>query len=365
MESAAFLRGIRDFYAKREVKSEFFGAHSFTPGLQSTYWASSYPALIYSLSGQLENISQEKRNQWLNYLQNGQNSISGFFNEPINSENQPEGQVHKAEDILWHGVTFIIGAMHVLGGKPNYPFNAINKYKTESEMIKWLENLPWNDPWKVGNWTYDMGCIMGSDYEITGNRANINVMNKFFNWHDAHTDSETGWWNLKGNSPVFRQQFGGYHTLMVYWMFDREVPDPEKMILSSLRLQCDNGSYQNRGCCGDMDVIDTVVSLSRQYDICKTEVKNSVEKFYPYLMNLWEADGGFIGLAGANHIDLGWKLHAGKTNKADACSTYFRTFTLALVNEILELDWLNAVKWKHMNGFCHGRRPNKLLNECN
>ncbi len=361
MKSRELKEGLKNFYKRREDINSTFGPHSFTPGLKPTYWASSYPAMLYSLIGILNEFSYEDINSWLTYLQSGQNEITGFFNEPINSDNQPSGGTHKAEDILWHGATFIIGAIHVLGGKPIHPFSIINKYKKPGKMEEWLEGLDWTNPWKVGNWTYDMGCIIGSDYEITGDKKNLKTINEFFYWHDTNTDNESGWWNPSGEAPLYMQQFGGYHSLMVYWMFGREVPDPEKMIMSSLSLQSENGSYMEHGCCGDMDVIDTVVSLSRQYDICHKEVKVSVEKFYPYLMKLWDNSGGFMGLPNALHIDLGWKLHEGKVGKADSCSTYFRTFTLSLVNEILELDWLSDINWKHMDGFAHGRRPDKLL----
>ena len=361
MDSAELLNGLKNFYNKRQCGEVSPGAYSFTPGLEPTYWASSYPALLYSLTGLLDSFSAEDKKQWLNYLRDGQDGDLGFFKEPINKENQPKGPTHQAEDLLWHGSTFIIGAMHVLGGKPRYPFYIVSEYKNPGKMEEWIEGLNWDNPWKAGNWTYDMGCIMGSDYEITGDKKNLSAMDEFFSWHDKNTDENTGWWNPNGESPLYMQQFGGYHSLMVYWMFGREVPDPEKMILSSLSLQSDNGSYMEHGCCGDMDVIDTVVTLSRQYDICHKEVKSSVELFYPYLMKLLDPEGGFIGLHDALHIDLGWKLHEGKIGRADPCSTYFRTYTLALINEILELEWLNEVNWKHMDGFCHGRRPDLLL----
>lgn len=356
-----FLHGIKKFYDKRENKNMGPGSFCFTPGLEPTYWASSYPAIVFSLTGILEEIDDEYKKEWLRYLKNGQNPQTGFFNEPITLENQPESEIHKAEDLLWHGATFIIGAMHVLGGRPLHPFSVINQYKEPGEMEKWLENLDWTSPWKAGNWTYDMGCIIGSDFEITGDKRNKTAMDEFFEWHNLNTDHETGWWNPKGNAPLFSQQFGGYHSLMVYWMFDKEVPDPEKMIKSSISLQSSNGSYMNYGCCGDMDVIDTIVTLSRQYDICHREVKSSVEKFYPYLLNLWDKDGGFINLKNDYHIDLGWKLHKGEYGRADACSTYFRTYTLSLIDEILHLNWLSNLKWKHMDGFSHGIRPKSML----
>jgi hypothetical protein len=361
MDSSTFLNQIKGFYELRKPEGAAEGAYSFTPGLEPTYWSSCYPALAYSLTGILKLIDSDLKTKWLEYLQKGQDPTSGFFKEPITKENSPKGPVHNPEDLLWHGATFIIGAMHVLGGKPIYPFKAVENLKESGNMTEWLESLDWENPWKAGNFTYDIGCIMGSDYEITGNGKNIEAMDEFFHWHDDNTDSETGWWNPSGKAPLYRQQFGGYHSLMVYWMFDREVPDPEKMILSSLSLQSDNGSFMNHGCCGDMDVIDTVVTLSRQYDICHNKVRASVEKFYPYLMSLWDPDGGFISLPDAIHIDLGWKLHEGRLGKADACSTYFRTFTLSLVDEIMELGWTDAIKWKHIDGFCHGRRPSCLL----
>ncbi|MCK5758247.1 MAG: hypothetical protein KAH14_04065, partial [Clostridiales bacterium] len=168
MKSRELKEGLKNFYKRREDINSSFGPHSFTPGLKPTYWASSYPAMLYSLIGILNEFSDEDKNSWLTYLQSGQNEITGFFNEPINSDNQPSGGTHKAEDILWHGATFIIGAMHVLGGKPIHPFSIINKYKKPGKMEEWLEGLDWTNPWKVGNWTYDMGCIIGSDYEITG-----------------------------------------------------------------------------------------------------------------------------------------------------------------------------------------------------
>ncbi len=356
-----FLEGIQHFFEKRRLKTAGFGRYSFAPGGVFTYWSSGYAALCLSLTGLLRDIDEKQRLQWIDYLQKGQDPETGFFKEPVDESNAPAGPIHHARDIYWHGATFAAGALHVLGAKPLHPFKCIDEFKNTGKMIEWIEKLPWHEPWKTGNWTYDMGCLMGNDYIVTNDTKNLNAMDAFFDWHDRNVDGETGWWNIKNNPDLYKSQFGGYHTLMVYWMFQREVPDPEKMIKSSLTLQSGNSSYQNMGCCGDMDVIDTVVTLSRQYGICEREVKQSVEKFYPFLMDMLDKDGGFIGKHDEKHIDLGWKNHEGEIGKADPCSTYFRTFTLSLVSEILEIGRLDNIEWKHMDGFCHGRRPDCLL----
>lgn len=360
--SARLLNGINEFFSRRKIASGVFEGYSFTPDFPATYWASAYPALTYSLVGLLRETDDFYLNEWASFLKAGQNETTGLYNEPLNNNNFHENEIHSIQDIYWHGATFINGALHVLGHKPAHPFKCLEKYRSPGEMTRWIESLPWENPWKTGNRTYDMGCLMGTDKEITGNIDNLITMDEFFDWMDNNTDRETGWWNPVGTAPLFSQQFGGYHTLMVYWMFNREVPDPEKMIASTLRLQTDDGSYSGFGCCGDMDAVDTLVSLSRQYDICGGEVKKSIERFLPYLLNTWDQEGGFRGLENASHSDYGWTLHTGITGMADPCSTYFRTFTLALVNEILEIPQLDGVKWKHMDGYCHGRRPDKLLN---
>lgn len=353
--------GLTGFFERRRIESPPFGRYSFMPGKTETYWSSGYAALCLSLAGLLDGIGAESKKQWIEYLQNGQNEETGLFNEPVNEENAPKGPVHHAKDVFWHGATFAFGALHVLGGEPLHPVNCISQYKRPGTMERWIRGLPWNDPWKAGNWTYDMGCLMGTDYLTTGDKRNLAAMDEFFEWHDKNTDGESGWWNPSGASGQHKEVFGGYHTLMVYWMYGRDVPDPEKMIMSALSLQCENGSYMNMGCCGDMDVIDTAVTLSRQYGVCEKEVRASVEKFHPYLMSLVDPEGGFIGQKGDTHIDLGWKLHEGERGKADPCSTYFRTFTLSLVDEMLEIIPRGNIEWKHMDGFCHGRRPDCLL----
>jgi len=359
MEETGFLKGIENFYEKR--RSSGSKGYSFEPGLLPTYWSSSYPVLTYSLTGLLDAVEEDYKNNLAEFLQNGQEAATGFYKEPLSEENMPIGPVHKAEDVLWHGATFINGALHVLGKNPNYGFSILDENKDSQAMVRWLERLPWENPWKAGNFTYDMGCLMGTDFETTGNNANLYSMDAFFDWMDSNTDNETGWWNPKGNAPLYSCQFGGYHTLMVYWMYDRTIPDPEKMIESTLRLQSEDGSFSGYGCCGDMDCVDALVTLSRQFDICHGKVRKAMEKFYPYLMSCLTAEGGFRSLSDSSHVDLGWSLHAGICGQADACSTYFRTFTLSLVDEVLEIPWLEDVKWKHMDGFCHGRRPNELL----
>lgn len=361
IDSEGFRAGIFDFYEKRKIDPFIFRGYSFKPGLLPTYWSTSYPVLAYSLIGILDEMDNRYKDDWAHFLKKGQDPETGLFHEPIDENNAPFGPVHSSSDILLHGATFITGALHALGHKPDHGFLILEKYKKSGAIASWIESLPWQNPWKTGNYTYDLGCLLGVDYGITGNIKNIDAIDEFFDWMDRNTDKDTGWWNPKGNAPLYSQQFGGYHTLMVYWMFGREVPDPEKMIRSTLKLQDSDGSYSGYGCCGDMDAVDTIVTLSRQYGICEREVKHSIERFYPYLMLMLDEDGGFISLNESIHADLGWKLHTGKKGKSDACSTYFRTFTLSLCDEILDLPWLDGVEWKHMDGFCHGIRPKNII----
>ncbi|MDX1359462.1 MAG: hypothetical protein R3232_11580, partial [Clostridia bacterium] len=65
MNKTEFLDSVKDFYEKRKGGDAGAWAYCFTPGLQPTYWASSYPALVYSLTGLLDSLSFEDKTEWL------------------------------------------------------------------------------------------------------------------------------------------------------------------------------------------------------------------------------------------------------------------------------------------------------------
>lgn len=337
------------------------GLYRYAKACEPTLWASAYAALVRFLYDDLDRMDAKERTAWAEYLEAGQDEETGLWIDPVFHPSERNSPQHTDELLHWHASTFIATAIRILGGSVRYPISATHDLLKPSRMREFIESLPWEvSPWVVGNWTYDIGCLLGHDHLVTGNAANLEAMHEFFDWHDRHQDSKTGWWDLKGGFGLNHQQYGGYHTLMVYWMFHRDVPRPEAMIQSSLSLQSREGHFGG-GCCSDMDVVDATVSLSRQYNILETPVRVGMERALPWILDRQAISGGFRDYPKHGRSEFGWRQCQSEEGEADPCSDYFRSFSVALISEVVPGTGFDQVPWRFHGQFGHGVRPPSLL----
>jgi hypothetical protein len=368
-DPGAIRRGVLAHCESLRVPGEPYGRYVYSRLCKPTYWASAFVALVRNLFGDLDGLAPDQRRQWADYLAGGQDEPTGLYLDPVFRSEERISASHTDEVLFWHSTTFILSALDILGGKPRYPIRACHHILNPRTMVERIEGLPWKiTPWVVGNWTYDIGSLVGFDHAVTGDPANLEAMEAFFQWHEAHQDPDTGWWDLVGGFPIRHLQYGGYHTLMVYWMFGRQVPRPEAMIDSSLSFQAAEGHFGG-GCCSDMDVTDTVCTLSQQYGIRRRKVAEAMEKTLPWVLHMQVPGGGFLdyepgkGEKGKPNFrdEFGWKQCRSEPNGADPCSDFFRGFSLAVIAEVLPGTGLEAVPWRHHGTFGHGVRPKEVL----
>ena len=333
------------------------GHYKYSADCPETLWASAFAVLVLGLIGELEKMSEKEKSLWIKYIQSFQDRKTGFFLDPKFKDQDKKSLIHSNELVFAHSSTFIMGALVLLGGKPLYPINWVHEYKDPNNMKKWIETRPWEiNPWIVGNWSYDMGCAIGMDYLVTKDDRNLEAMNAYFEWYDKHQLKETGWWDLGGKALVSEQQYGGYHTLMIYRMFDRPVPKAERMIESSLSLQPRDGMFVRSGgggCCEDMDVIDTLVSLGLATDYKKEEIKDALLKALPAILSKQNSDGGFYDNLRGSRAEFGWKLCSARPGESDLCSTLFQCFCIVLIGEFLDDKKIMDTKWHHHKTYCH------------
>lgn len=331
--------------------------YRYSANCPETVWASSFAVLTLGLIGGLEKMSENEKNSWIKYLQSFQDKKTGFFLDPKFKDDDKKSLIHSNELLFAHSSTFIMGALVLLGGKPIYPIKWVHEFRNPIKMKKWIETRPWEiNTWMVGNWSYDMGCAMGMDYLVTKDDRNLEGMDAYFEWYDEHQLKETGWWDLSGKAPISHQQYGGYHTLMVYRMFDRPIPLPERMIDSSLSLQSRDGMFVEGGgggCCEDMDVIDTLVGLGQATDYRQEDIKESLLKALPPILSKQNSDGGFCDKLHAGRAEFGWKLCSAGPSVSDLCSTLFQCFNIALIGEFLGDKNIMDTKWHHHTTYCH------------
>jgi len=339
------------------MKGNKIGHYKYSINCPETLWASAFAVLTLNLIGELKKMSEDEKKYWIRYLQSFQDERTGFFLDPQYRDVDRKSSIHSTELFFAHSSTFIMGALVLLGDKPRYPIKWVHPFRDPIKMKKWIEELPWEiNPWLVGNYSYDMGCAMGMDYLITKDGRNLEAMDAYFEWYDKHQLKETGWWDLSGKAPISYQQYGGYHTLMVYWMFDKPVPMVEKMIDSSLSLQVHDGMFVREGgggCCEDMDVIDTLVSLGLATGYKKEKIRLALERALPAILSKQNIDGGFYDTLRSDRAEFGWEFCSAKAGVSDLCSTLFQCFTISLIGEFLNNKNIMDTKWHHHETYCH------------
>ncbi|MEW5815052.1 MAG: hypothetical protein AB1798_06610, partial [Spirochaetota bacterium] len=306
--------------------------YKYSESTPPTLTASSFAGLTLALIGELDKLGSPLKEKWIGYLQNCQDEKTGLFINPEFKSEDKHSAIHTDELLHAHHSTFVMGLLIRLGTKPLYPIYWAHQYRQPKKMQEWIESLPWDvNAWMVGNWTYDMGCAMGMDYLVTTEGDVLEGMNGYFNWFDKHQLDESGWWDLKKNgSELHHQQYGGYHTLMVYWMFDRPVSMADRIIDSSLSLQAEDGMFDPEGgggCCQDMDVIDPLVTLGLATGYRQKDIVSALERALPPILAKQNEDGGFYDTTAWERTEFGWDLCKAGCGKSDLCSCLFQGFS--------------------------------------
>ena len=329
----------------------------YAPNCPPTMWASAFAALSLAFLGEFENFSKETRTKWIKYLQSFQKEETGFFIDPVFNSKDRLSKNHTDELLFAHSSTFVMGALNRLGAKPLYPIRWTHKYHNPHEMEKWLASLDWHiNAWVVGNWSYDIGCALGMDYLVTGKQGPLDGINAYFDWYDRNQNPQTGWWDIANNSPIMCQQYGGYHTLMVYWMFDRPVPKADKMIDTSLALQHQDGLFYPEGgggCCQDMDCIDPLVNLGWATGYRTNDITKALGKSIEPMLGKYNPDGGVCDNPKFTRAEFGWQLCKAEPGQSDMCSAFFYPFTLILAAEFTKNSQLLDTNWSHLETYCH------------
>lgn len=339
------------------MKGDKPGHYKYSDCCPETLWASAFAVFILSFIGELKKMSKKEKSSWIKYIQSFQDEKTGFFLDTKFKDKDKSSLVHSNKLLFAHSSTFTMGALVLLGDKPLYPINWVHEFRSSPKMEKWIETRPWEiSPWVVGNWSYSIGCAMGMDYLVTKDNRNLEAMDTYFEWYDKHQLKETGWWDLSGKAPVSEQQYGGYHTLMVYRMFGRPVPMAERMIESSLSLQSKDSMFARGGgggCCEDMDVVDTLASLGPVTDYKKEEIKEVLLRALFPILGKQNFDGGFYDSLRGSRAEFGWRLCSAELGMSDLCSTLFQCFSVASIGEFLNDKKIMNTKWCYHKTYCH------------
>lgn len=321
------------------------GIYASVPGGTATLYGTCYAVLGQFYLGQLGQITPITQT----FILDCQDPQTGWFIGPELSD-LPEKGLHQREAILHHLAGTVLPVLQEFGIRPTYPLYFAHRYCNLTYLNEWLERRDWKQAWLEGNNLLFVGQLLLYLRDVEQHPGAAIALKRWFEWHDAEMDPNTGLWGTNGYCNAFEAMCGGYHQLLLYYYTDRALPRYQQLVDTTLRLQHLDGGFAptgGGGACEDVDAIDILVNCYKRFDYRRPAIRYALRKALPLLLSLQQKDGGFPYKRNQPQDHMGIPATRAGRNESTAFATWFRLHTLALIAEVLtdEVD-LQAIPWR-------------------
>lgn len=292
------------------IKYGPYGRYEFCSNGHETLMSSCFALFIRELLGDLQNISEKQKQEWIDYFKCSQDQSTGLFYDSAYNRDDLKGK-HDEEYFLYQNTMFCLSALNALNSKPNYPLFFLDQYKNNEYLLKWLENLNWSNPWLISNNVMYIMYFLVFDLETNNNKGNIAYIGTIFHYLDSIQDPQTGYWGTNQGSSLFNGMAGAFHFYFFYMYCNRFIQYVDKIIDSTLALQHHDGLFSpagGGGHCEDLDAIDILVKFSQLSDYRNNDVTSSLNKALYALLENQNSDGGFCYAKLYRYSLLDWKI---------------------------------------------------------
>ncbi len=299
-----------------------------------TLYSSVYACLLYSLFGEMNNVSLEQRRQWAGYFDSFQSSTDGLFRDPA-----VQNEIY--EDSDWWGarhlVLHLITAYAALDQLPQHRFAFLDAFKSPGRIDEWLDSVDWSSPSlmrsDIDNKVMNVACALQFERDYHNDIAARCAVEHLHNRLETFADARTGLWGsvdfADANSLSRAVQFA-YH-LRVPMLYDgRKGPGVTGLLEAILCTQNAVGGYGtqlNSSACEDIDSVDLLCKLSEQIDARDERVALSLERSLPWQLANQNDDGGFV-FRRNEALTYGHRLMSSGRNESALFPTWFRSLSV-------------------------------------
>jgi hypothetical protein len=278
---------------------------------------------VFSILGDMAKVKDDVRDE---YIQ--KQLPNGLFPSTIETfQLYPRSFMSLHQLFIWQRDD-MSGCIH-LGKKPPYSLKYIaSLLENPQSIIPWIESLPWEDPWPAGNLDMDLAYAMAFEWKIMGNPKVYDALQVWFDWHDNHFDPDTGFWDPMNTGNLFHAMAGAMHQYGIYFMFNHEIPYPEKAIEATASLQQHTGlfsPYYYSHNCADIDAVFMLANLYNKYKVKEKLVRNTLDKAFEPNLKCFIPEGGAVSRAGMDKEASWW-------------STWCRISIVGWSAQILDID---------------------------
>jgi len=376
------------FIKRHRMPERDSGAYRYsTCCSEPTLYASTYAAMTRGLYGDLADLADEEREEWVAYLDGFQDE-DGLYRDPL-----IYGQGWYEDDPLWcgrpHLTCHVVTALACLGAVARKPFGFLDPWRAPDSMRRWLEERDWckRVAW-TGNEIMNVGTLLQYARDFHDDEAAGRSVVTLLEWlSENHISPETGvWGDVDVSDPIQRSHAvqAAYHWWPLFFYDGHPVPHLEPAVDTVLSTQNPVGGFgwgvHNPGApdkssaCEDIDSIDPLARMAveaclRSNPQFKSSAGEDMDSIDPLakmgllagyraedisealaraaewvLRNCME-DGGFVFVLD-RPFEYGHRELRGEENTGAMFPTWFRTLSLAIIGRALPDHPLGQIPWR-------------------
>jgi hypothetical protein len=254
---------------------------------ESTIFSSIFSLYILHTINATSNIDYKKWAQYINTFQDEKTGL--FFPKDFKGE--------KFSKTILQLTTFSLSALSILKSDPKYDLSFIDDVVYEKSIRKVLADCgTWDGLSGSGN------CSMFWAIFITykNNKSSSGKYNKFieewFYEHKINQNIETGWWEKDNFSKPYAGFQNGFHQLVIYDYYDKDIKYHTRIVDHLLRIQSYDGSFSpvvGGGACYDYDAVKILCYCGMRKNYRIDDIHKAFIKITKRIMSLQNIDGGF------------------------------------------------------------------------
>jgi hypothetical protein len=340
-----------NYVGNMRVEEEPYGQFRYSDSVvKPLLYSSTYAALTRHLLCDLDGLSVEQRNQWVEYISSYQDD-DGLFRDPFINNSI-------ADSVAWWGWVHLtvhaLMALCALGCTAPKIMKFLQPFRDPQYLIKLLDNAQWGNIYSdVGNQIMNYGVLLQYARDFHNEKWAGEAIEVMLDWLTEAQSPETGLWDHKAVLPP-RLSFAvqtAYHIWILYFYEGRMPKYTEKIIDSCLVSQNALGGfgfYLNSSACEDIDSIDPLVRLRESTCYRSDDIEFAMLKALAWIQINGNQDGGYV-FRRNQAFTYGHKFMYSKAEQSAMFPTWFRTLSLAYLGKAMPHSKVGQLPWQFIN----------------
>ncbi len=263
--------------------------YKFHATSDDTLFCSCFALFILDLLKETEKFTHKQKQDWISYIQNFQSEEYGYF--------EPERYYHKDKERNCFQLTcFCLSALTILGTKPVFPLRFIDQWKTPNDVRAYLTDRGCHNGIPgSGNKAMFQAIFLTYEYERARENHLLDKMNAWFEFHNE-TQNRNGFWGADLRSHYLHGLQNGFHQLVIYFYWKRDVPRLNRIVDIALMTQDRQGFFApipGGEACHDYDAVHILAMSRRITDYRSSEIEACMRSSLDAILSTHNSDGGF------------------------------------------------------------------------